>query len=274
MKWLQDNPVGLALTALSGLFALLGLVMAIVWSMPVEVELTENDKQETGDEEGIVTASEVAAISNFQVIVEKPVFNESRQPVVEEEDKPEEAEDVAIEVKDAPKVKLTGVIITPGLKIASLTPADAELESVMAHEGQALTGDFVGWQVGTVNPRAVILESRDGRKLELELEIHDVTIKEPPKPVRAEKTAEADAEKDQQMVDEEGEPLSRAEQIRQRIAERREELRLEQEAQQAQNNNKDRSPTQSALSRKKYEAAIRALEHTRKEESSNDNKDG
>ena len=53
----------------------------------------------------------------------------------------------SIEVKDAPDVRLTGVVITPGMKIASLTPADTNIETVMAHEGESLTGEFVGWQV-------------------------------------------------------------------------------------------------------------------------------
>ena len=35
MKWLQDNPLGMALAGISGFFVLLALIMAIVWSLPV-----------------------------------------------------------------------------------------------------------------------------------------------------------------------------------------------------------------------------------------------
>ena len=35
MKWLQDNPLGMVLAGISGLFALLVLGMAIVWNLPV-----------------------------------------------------------------------------------------------------------------------------------------------------------------------------------------------------------------------------------------------
>ena len=45
MKWLQDNPLGLALIALSGVFALLALGMAVIWSLPMAVEISGNKKQ-------------------------------------------------------------------------------------------------------------------------------------------------------------------------------------------------------------------------------------
>ena len=173
-------------------------------------------------------------MSEFRIINQKPVFNESRRPEVKPVEEEEPEEDIAIEVKDAPDVRLTGVIITPGLKIASLTPNDAKLEGVMAHEGESLTGEFVGWQVSSVNPRVVVLESRDGQSLELELQVHDMKIKEPPKPVTPERKPITDPAQALAEDDDEGRPLSRAEQIRQRIAERREELRLEQEAKQEQ----------------------------------------
>ena len=67
------------------------------------------------------------------------------------------------------------------------------------------------------------------KNLELDLQVHDVAIKEPPKPV-AQRSNQS--RKGRQQGDD-AEPLSRAEQIRQRIAERREELRREQEEQQA-----------------------------------------
>ncbi len=38
MKWLQDNPLGMILASLSGLFALLALAIAIVWNLPVSVD--------------------------------------------------------------------------------------------------------------------------------------------------------------------------------------------------------------------------------------------
>jgi hypothetical protein len=151
------------------------------------------------------------------------------------------------------------------MKIASLTPADGKLENVMAHEGESLTGEYVGWLVSTVNPRTVVLESRDGKKLELDLQVHDIKIKEPPKPAVPEKTAQAESGQEEQAAGEDGQPLSRAEQIRQRIAERREQLRLEQEEQQAQSGAKPSD----------YQSAIRNLmKNKSKDKSSDDKNDG
>ena len=272
MKWLQDNPLGMALASISGVLILFVLVMAIIWNLPVSVETAEIAAQETAGGTSVVAAHQVANMSVLQVINEKPVFNESRLPAVGDVVEGEGELDLTVAIKDAPDVRLTGVIITPSMKIASLTPADGKLEGVMAHEGEALTGEFAGWQVSSVGPRTVVLESRDGQTLELELQVHDVKIKEPPKPVAAAKPAAA---KGGQPLGEDGQPLSRAEQIRQRIAERREELRREQEEQQAQRESKAETVSETKSAPQNYQSAIRAMmRNSSKDKSSDDKKDG
>jgi hypothetical protein len=279
MKWLQNNPLGMVLAATSGLFALLALVMAVVWTLPVSVEVASTETESTDNAGPSPVFREIGSKGDYQVVNEKPVFNESRQPVIVETDDTLLDDDDTIEVTGAPDVRLTGVVITPGMKIASLTPADASLESVMAHEGQSLTGEYVGWQVISVNPRNVVLESRDGQSLELELQVHDTAIKEPPKPAEPEKTAQND---DGAQSDGDSEqPLSRAEQIRQRIAERREELRLEQEAQQASGEARADARPQAAAPQSTtpksggYQNAIRALMNKgSKEQDANEKEDG
>ena len=134
----------------------------------------------------------------------------------------------------------------------------------------------MGWQVTAVNPRAVVLESRDGQSLELDLQVHDTKIEEPPPPVvkAPAKTAQAATGQEPDETGEDDEPLSRAEQIRQRIAERREELRLEQEAQQPQSRAKPNAAT-AAEKPAHYQNAIRALMNKNiKDQGSNDKKDG
>jgi len=271
MKWLQDNPLGMVLAAISGVLILFALVMAIVWNLPVSVETAEIAAQETAGGTTVLAAHQVAEMSALQVINEKPVFNESRLPVVQDVVEGDDVLALTVAIKDAPDVRLTGVIITPSLKIASLTPADGKLESVMAHEGDALTGEFAGWQVSSVSPRTVLLESRDGQKLELELQVHDVKIKEPPKPVAVAEPAAAGGE---QALGEDEQPLSRAEQIRQRIAERREELRREQEEQQAQSEAKVKAVKDTKSAPQNYQNAIRAMMNKSKDKSSDDKKDG
>ena len=284
MKWLLDNPLGMALAGLSGFFVLLAAVMAVLWTLPVSVDTTEVDAEEDTGGNAVLIAHTAGDLSEFQVINEKPVFNQSRLPVIDVLDDGE-IDDTSVAVKGAPDVKLTGVIITPSVRIASLTPADENLKSVMAHEGQPLTGDYVGWQVSSVSPRNVVLESRDGQKLELDLQVHDATTKEPPKP---EPVAKTDPDKGGQARGEDGEPLSRAEQIRQRIAERREELRREQEDQQFNDGRSGSQPdrdrpsqrqpganNQKASEPQDYQSAIRALmDNKTKDQASNDKNDG
>lgn len=279
MKWLQDNPLGMVLAGACGVFALLALLMAIIGSLPVSVDTAGADTAISAGGNTSRAARQIGTLNDYQVVNEKPVFNESRTPVIDDEDPSDEGLAGEIEVKDAPDVRLTGVVITPGMKIASLTPADGNLETVMAHEGDSLTGEFVGWQVTAVNPRTVVLESRDGQSLELDLQVHDAKIQEPAKPetvpvTAANKNAQALAGKRTEPTGEDDEPLSRAEQIRQRIAERRAELRQEQEAQQSQNEAQAGSAG-AAPETTRYQNAIREMmKNKRKDQGGNDKKDG
>ena len=202
------------------------------------------------------------------------MFNENRLPIIEQaaagED--ESAEDEAIAVKDAPDVKLTGVIITSETRIATLTPASGDPEFLMVLAGEPLTGDYLGWNVAEIHPRKVLLRSNDGQRLELALQVHDVAIKAPPKPVAAVSPVQ-DAETEQEpQVGEDGEPLSRAEQIRQRIAERREQLRQEQEAREAaQDREGQRQP---GAARSSYQEAIRGMMNKSRSNDNSDDSDG
>lgn len=275
MKWLQDNPLGMILAAISGVFVLLALGMAIVGSLPVSVETAGAETEITSDNKTNMTARQIGTLADYQIVNEKPVFNESRIPVIDDEEPADEELPGEIEVKDAPDVRLTGVVITPGMKIASLTPADGNLKTVMAHEGESLTGEFVGWQVTAVNPRTVVLESRDGQSLEFDLQVHDTKIQEPVAPAVAPiPAALSNAAGQGSEATGDDEPLSRAEQIRQRIAERRAELRQEQEAQQSQNQAKAGSAGSKSKT-KDYQTAIREMmKNKSKDQGGNDNKDG
>lgn len=276
MKWLQGNPLGTVLVTIGGFLALLALGMAVVWNLPVSADADDTVTNSATAEVIPLAAGEAGSLDDYRIVDERPVFNESRSPeIVEVVDVIQDSGDQTIAVKDAPEVRLTGIIITPGMKIASLTPVDTSLESVMAHEGQSLTGEFVGWQVSVVNPRDVVLESNDGQKLELELQVHDVAIKEPPKPKPVAKAAQAgqskqtEPDKAKSGADDDEPPLSRAEQIRQRIAERREELRREQDAQSQQSGQDKNQSVRSvrADSGGAYQNAVQArIKSSRKDE--------
>ena len=66
----------------------------------------------------------------YTVITERPVFNASRQPVIEE-DLADEDEELAEEEVDAPEVELAGVIITPSIRMVTLRSKD-QSESLVA----------------------------------------------------------------------------------------------------------------------------------------------
>lgn len=281
MKWIQANPVGMVLAGFAGFLMLVALIIGVLWTLPVSVDTDENDGVDLAGADKAVVAEKLEPLAEYEVINQRPVFNESRLPTIEDSEEllAEDLEgDPDIAVTDAPDVKLTGIIITPGMKLASLTPNDASIDNVMAYEGDALTGEFQGWQLSRVDPRKVVLESRDGQTLHLDLEVHDAKINQPIKPVAPKQVAntrpDSDAEQGQpsaNMADDEDEPLSRAEQIRQRIAERREELRLEQEQQQQTRNNRVERAA-SAPQNNAYQNAIRArINSQRKDKSSDDN---
>ncbi|MFC1740728.1 hypothetical protein ACFL0N_04560 [Pseudomonadota bacterium] len=220
MKWFEGNPVAIGLALAIGFMLVISLAIGVVWSFPPRAA----DPGLAGD--GTVAQLNIPELENsepieaYAVISERPVFNDTRLPVIEEElateEEPEEEE------VDAPDVQLSGVIITPTMRMVTLKSAELN-ESLVAFEGQPLEGDFGTWQVSQIRAREVTLSSAAGESLQLKLEVHDRKISEPPKPVAPKKEGQ-DAPAPQ-SAESSNEPLSRAEEIRQRIAERREELR-------------------------------------------------
>lgn len=276
MKWLHDNFVGMALLGAMAVLLLVSFVLAVVWAWPVSGNITAQSADETDAVTGVV-ASKIGPASDYQVINERPVFSVSREP--EAVDGAEIVVEAPV-VRDAPEVKLTGIFISPTVRIASLMPLQGEQISVRAKEGEPLIGDYVGWEVSQVQPRYVVLTSRDGEMLKFELKVHDVKIEEPPKievPSAAD-AALAAAGEENVPVGEDGQPLNRAEQIRARITERREELRRQQ-AGETDDQTGNGGETKTAAPPPDYQSAIRALINNRakdknsKDNNSNDEKD-
>ena len=225
IDWLEANPVGKVLAGVSA--ALLGvlLLIALAWSLPPHAADGDGDEDDRALTIDVPELPATAPIEEFAVITERPVFNESRQPEIFDELSAEElaaneAADSRADV-EAPEMALSGVVITPTQRIVTLRPKNAK-ESLIAQEGKPLEGDFGSWQVSAVEPRSVVLRSGAGEEVRVDLQIHDAVIAEPPKPPPSESQPQIEQ-------GEEDRPLSRAEEIRQRIAERREELRRQQE---------------------------------------------
>lgn len=232
IRWLENNPVGQVLAAASGALVVLLLLLAVIWSLPPSADQAEIDAAEQGLQVEVPQLPESPPIETFAVVTDRPVFNESRQPELEGdgegEGDGENADELAEKVVDAPELELAGVVITPSLRMVTLREKKGR-ESLVAFEGQPLRGDFGSWHVSRIAPREITLAAGDGREVQLQLQIHDAQIAPPPKQKPAEVASEepagdeADGGTDEQ-------PLTRAEEIRQRIAERREELRRAAEA--------------------------------------------
>jgi len=227
IRWLEGNPVGRVLATITGVLVVVALLLGVVWSLPPSG--SGGDGEDAGEAlmPDVPQLPESEPIERYAVVTERPVFNESRQPELEMDLADEGGDDTPEEEVDAPDVELAGVIITPSLRMVTLRQKEAAGESLVAFEGQPLQGDYGTWHVSRIAPREITLASGAGEELQLKLEVHDAKIAPPPKPKPQpdEPAAEpqtADAAPGDRA---DAEPLSRAEEIRQRIQERREELR-------------------------------------------------
>lgn len=229
LKWLEDNPVGMALSAVCGVLLLALIAMVFLSSLSLTPDSTETVAQESDPSVELPLLPENQPIDSYSVITERPLFNESRQPFVDEMG---DANLLALDEDalnmDAPEVELAGVVITPSLRMVTLRRKDSDL-SLVAFEGKPIEADFGTWQVSRIDARAATLTSASGEELHLEMKVHDEQIEQPAPAEKPERTEDASAEASGEQAVESA-PLSRAEEIRQRIEERREELKREAEA--------------------------------------------
>ncbi|MGK2925202.1 MAG: hypothetical protein ACSLE2_06230 [Lysobacterales bacterium] len=262
MGWLEGNLVGRVLAGIAAGLVVSALLLGVIWSLPPTG--SDSDAEGAGDASRpeVPQLPESEPIEHYAVVTERPVFNESRQPELEL-DLAEDGEDEPPETEvDAPEVELAGVVITPSIRMVTLREKKEQGVSLVAFEGEPLRGDYGSWHVSRIEPREITLASGDGKELQLKLEVHDAKIAPPPKPkVRPESEPAADAPAAEQQVASDaaadGEPLTRAEEIRQRIQERREELRraAEEEAAGGQEQTQDyRRAIQSMIGGRKDQA--------------------
>jgi len=227
IRWLENNPAGQVFAAIAGALLALMLVLGVVWSLPPDAGATEADEDGQAQAADVPRLPESPPIEDFAVVTDRPVFNESRQPELEVDAEAEGEADGAGELAEneveAPEFELAGVVITPSLRMVTLRQKKAR-QSLVAFEGQPLQGDYGSWHVSRIAPREITLASGDGREVQLHLQIHDAKIEPPPKP-KPEQVAQEKAGEEGEAAAEGDRPMTRAEEIRQRIAERREELR-------------------------------------------------
>jgi hypothetical protein len=271
ISYLEDNPIGKVLLAICGGLILVSMLLVVIWMLSPSDSLSDSEDENrlAGLELPELGVSE--PLEEYAVITERPVFNESRLPVLEL-DEGDADEELESEDMEAPEIELAGVIITPTLRMATLRAKDIP-NSLVAFEGRPLEGNFGSWQVSRIEAREVTLTSGDGEEMQLQLQIHDVKIAEPPKPEVPDREDEQQRERALAVADGDGDqPLSRAEEIRQRIAERREELRRAAEADE-QNNSQKTSPQAVEKEQRSYQQAIQSMIGRKRQGESEDDED-
>jgi hypothetical protein len=271
INYLEDNPIGKALLAICGGLMLVSVLLVVIWM------LSPSGSRSVSDDENRVAGLDLPelggteSLEEYAVITERPVFNESRLPILDLDEAGDD-EELQPEDVEAPEMQLAGVVITPTLRMATLREKDNP-NSLVAFEGRPLEGNFGSWQISKIEPRQVTLTSGDGEEMQLQLQIHDVKIAEPPTPEVPAKADEQQREREIAAADGDGDkPLSRAEEIRQRIAERREELRRAAEA-----DEQDRPQKASAQAVEKeqrsYQQAIQSMIGRNRQDESEDDED-
>jgi len=222
-KWFESNPVAVVLASICGGLLLISLILAVIGTLPPSVPDGDPGSDEADLVIDVPELAENEPIETYAVITERPVFNENRLPAIEDDSADGSDEELAEQQVDAPDFELSGVVITPSIRMVTLKTKDGP-ESLVAFEGQPLQGNYGSWQVSLIEPRQITLASGRGEEVQLKLQVHDQTIATPPKPVAPAKSTAGDSGS---QAGEEGsdQPLTRAEEIRQRIAQRREELR-------------------------------------------------
>ena len=265
IRIIEDNPVAVVLIAFSAVLLFASLMLAVVWSLPPTARQQE---QVADDNELSLDVPELAnsePIARYAVITERPVFNPSRRPEVMLDTDEEDMEDEPEEDVDAPDVELAGVIITPSIRMATLKQKD-DSESLVAFEGQPLQGDYGSWHVSNIEPRRVTLSSGQGEEFQLSLVVHDQAIEAPAASQKQEPESAAPDESEARRSDSD-QPLTRAEEIRQRIAERREELRRA-----AEENAEDATEPESGEEFPRYQSVMeRAIANQKKQQNKDEN---
>ncbi|NDY94971.1 hypothetical protein [Wenzhouxiangella limi] len=176
------------------------------------------------------------AFDEYGEIYRRPVFfSDRRLPVIamaEVEEEPEIEEEIEEEepIPDL-NASVAGIIITPDMRMAMIRDQEAD-RTVLLREGMSLEGEQAAWKLDRIDSRLVQFVSVDGQSTGLELEINTRGLTRPTRTrsdAGEEPPAEQEQAEDPEQEEADAEALSRAEEIRRRVAERRAELRAEAE---------------------------------------------
>lgn len=270
IRALENNTLGVVLASVGGAVLLACLGLVLLWAMPAGSDAGEGDADDADTAASVEALQSTGPLEDYLVVSERPVFNEDRRPAPIDENGGDIDSEIPEVVVGAPDVQLAGIIITPSMRMATLKSPDHP-QSLVAFEGQPLEGDFGTWQVSRIEERMVTLSSDEGEEMQLELQVHDAEIDEPPEVTRVADRVEpgTSGEEGEDLAEDaqaSTEPLSRADQIRQRIEERREELRRAAEASQEGQAENYRDAIQNMISETRKDAEELAREQEKEQD--------
>jgi general secretion pathway protein N len=166
-------------------------------------------------------------LEQFAAIRDRPLFSPERRPEVVQLAADENAAGDGEGEEEPPPpldVSITGIIITPDVRIAMVRPRGAS-ESLVLREGMPLPGELGAWTLSRVLPRRALFDGGTGAPpAEVELSV-DKTVRSAPAPVAAGQAAAAAAAAGEEAAP--SDVQSRAAEIRRRIEERRRQMREE-----------------------------------------------
>ncbi|GJM10131.1 MAG: hypothetical protein DHS20C11_24070 [Lysobacteraceae bacterium] len=233
--------VTLVLGTLAGLFGLVLLWQVSGLGGGIAPPQTVADSPVPPDRpSGLAEVQRLDSMKEYDLITQRPLFNEDRQPWVA----PPEVVDGPGEGGKEPEipevkldVRLTGVIISPQVKIALLAD-NATKQSMSVREGMPLEGPLAAWQVASISPREVSFRSsQNDSEAVVELDVDASTLGGNRRRAAAARPAGQNADGGQRDTGDAESAETRAEELRRKVAERRAQLRAEAQRRADENNN-------------------------------------
>lgn len=234
---LQRNLLSAALIGAGGLLATLILVQAVFLGRPDVDSIAPAELQQSQLSEVDTPDTGLSELQYYSVITEYPLFFADRRLPVIDLDPEDDFEEEEIIEPDEPieglRARIAGIIITPTSRLAMVHDEVAG-KTVHLQEGMSLEGEQADWRLERIETRMAHFVATDGKEAGLELEVYTSALgggssAAPRTPRSREQQRGEEETADQPANGEDGqdEARARAEAVRQRVAERRAELREE-----------------------------------------------
>ncbi len=236
--------VGLILGAACGLLALIAAALfAGLGSGVAPAPSGDAASERPVPDVDLASSFGLAEESAYAVIADRPVFNETREPEV---DDAEIVETGGVDPNDPTQsgeppppleVQVKGIILAPDVRLAIVTDPTSN-ETLRLREGMPLEGELAAWTLSEIQPRKLVFDGAGADQVEVELQVNTGALTGGPAVSnRTARSGPTEVGNEQAAPAEEMDAQARAEEIRRRVAERRAQLREEAERRRAQQEN-------------------------------------